>query len=565
MDNEALIMALAGSEKSSGGGGGGTTNYNALTNLPKVNGVILTGDKSTRDLKISFNDLEDKPAIPESTTVDSALSTTSENPVQNKVLAGALNALSEAVQTLDTEKANTETVESELAKKVDKVTGKGLSANDFTDALKTKLDALAEIKSIDDETLELSAAGKLSAKKQVTVDSALSETSTNPVQNKAVKTALDGKVDTVTGKGLSTNDFDNDAKKKLNDLPENADLQDALDAKAAQSEVNALANAGAKNLLKNGADSVTKTYNGVTATLNSDGSLTINGTATSDFYYYFVKDFVLKAGKYILSNGKAGNSNVMLQMNGEATASVVATEAEVTLETDATVNIFARVRSGGTANNITFYPMLRSASITDDTYVPYGMSNAELTAKKQDAGNYVNNGSGALPGGQTFTGGAAIGYFRSSNVNKGIIISGSAASELSETAPLEYLRFNRVTKKIEHQIYDGTNWQTEATYSADEDTGWQTLTAGIQYRKKNGVVYLDMQGVTVSNPTTWATIGTLPAGYRPNTRVNTVGQAAGMSQPCGVMVNVGGQIQTMKFSDLTSNLTGVLAWVAFPV
>lgn len=184
---------------------------------------------------------------------------------------------------------------------------------------------------------------------------------------------------------------------------------------------------------------------------------------------------------------------------------------------------------------------------------------------KQAAGNYVMNGSGTMPGGQTFVGGAAVGYFRESNVNKGIIISGSAASALSETAPLEYLRFNRSTKRIEHQIYDGTNWQTEATYSADEDTGWQTLTAGIQYRKKNGVVYLDMQGVTVSNPTTWATIGTLPAGYRPNTRVNTVGQAAGMSQPCGVMVNVGGQIQIMKFSDLTSNLTGVHAWVAFPV
>ena len=38
------------------------------------------------------------------------------------------------------------------------------------------------------------------------VDSALSTTSENPVQNKVVTIAINGKVDKVTGKGLSTND-----------------------------------------------------------------------------------------------------------------------------------------------------------------------------------------------------------------------------------------------------------------------------------------------------------------------------------------------------------------------
>lgn len=47
------------------------------------------------------------------------------------------------------------------------------------------------------------------------VDSALSSTSTNPVQNKVINTALSNKVDKVTGKGLSTNDFDNGYKAKL--------------------------------------------------------------------------------------------------------------------------------------------------------------------------------------------------------------------------------------------------------------------------------------------------------------------------------------------------------------
>lgn len=48
--HEALFAAkLAGS---SGGGGGGTSDYTQLTNKPQINGVTLTGNKSTADLDI---------------------------------------------------------------------------------------------------------------------------------------------------------------------------------------------------------------------------------------------------------------------------------------------------------------------------------------------------------------------------------------------------------------------------------------------------------------------------------------------------------------------------------
>lgn len=49
---------------------------------------------------------------------------------------------------------------------------------------------------------------------KTTIDSALSTTSTNPVQNKVVNTALGNKVDKVSGKGLSTNDFTTELKNK---------------------------------------------------------------------------------------------------------------------------------------------------------------------------------------------------------------------------------------------------------------------------------------------------------------------------------------------------------------
>lgn len=63
-------------------------------------------------------------------------------------------------------------VDTTLNNKVDKVSGKGLSTNDYTTAEKNKLAGIAE-----------------GANKTV-VDSALSSTSTNPVQNKVVNTAI---------------------------------------------------------------------------------------------------------------------------------------------------------------------------------------------------------------------------------------------------------------------------------------------------------------------------------------------------------------------------------------
>jgi hypothetical protein len=63
-----LTFAAAVSVSGSGGGGGsGTSNYEALSNLPKINGVTLAGSKTSSDLKItsitSYTELTDKPSI----------------------------------------------------------------------------------------------------------------------------------------------------------------------------------------------------------------------------------------------------------------------------------------------------------------------------------------------------------------------------------------------------------------------------------------------------------------------------------------------------------------------
>lgn len=109
-------------------------------------------------------------------------------------------------------------ISSAISGKVDKVTGKDLSTNDFTDAYKTKLQG------IDDQ-----------ANKTI-VDNALDSTSSNPVQNSVIKNALDGKVSTENGKGLSTNDYTTTEKNKLAGIESQANKTIVDDSLSGSSE-----------------------------------------------------------------------------------------------------------------------------------------------------------------------------------------------------------------------------------------------------------------------------------------------------------------------------------------
>lgn len=113
--------------------------------------------------------------------------------------------------TSDANKPVSTATQAELDKKVDKVSGKGLSTNDFTNTYKSNVDANTSARHThsNKETLDATTApfttelkskldGIASGANKVTVDSALSSSSTNPVQNKVVKAALDGKQNTMT-------------------------------------------------------------------------------------------------------------------------------------------------------------------------------------------------------------------------------------------------------------------------------------------------------------------------------------------------------------------------------
>ena len=134
--------------------------------------------------------------ISSSIAVDNALSTTSENPVQNKVITIKIND-----------------IEALMASKVDKETGKGLSTNDFTDEYKNKVINLAPIYligsglTLDESTGRLTASGI-----DVPIDDQLSDTSPNPVQNQVITLAIEQLQGSVLGKirkrlSANANDF----------------------------------------------------------------------------------------------------------------------------------------------------------------------------------------------------------------------------------------------------------------------------------------------------------------------------------------------------------------------
>ena len=153
---------------------------------------------------------------------------------------------------------------------------------------------------------------------------------------------------------------------------------------------------GAKNLLPNKA--TTQVVNGITYTVNEDGSITADGTATSNASLYLagvqsVGLYNLKKGQYILSDGNNGYSNeIYMQIHkyeSPYTSYGGTRYGAKTFTLPEDVNVVARIfiANGVTVSNLTFKPMIRPASIKDESYVPYSKTNSELTVGLSNLSN----------------------------------------------------------------------------------------------------------------------------------------------------------------------------------
>ena len=137
-----------------------------------------------------------------------------------------------------------------------------------------------------------------------------------------------------------------------------------------------------KNLFKNVC--VSSTYSGVTITHNSDGTITVNGTTTAEVWHTIGYFIGIEGYDYILSGTPSDGtwSTYMLQLGSYG----ITAEGITYTSTGTTLALNIRIMTGVTLDNVVFYPMIRYAEITDDTYEQYYPTNKQLNSSK------VNNG-----------------------------------------------------------------------------------------------------------------------------------------------------------------------------
>lgn len=209
----------------------------------------------------------------------------------------------------------------------------------------------------------------------ITVDSELSETSVNPLQNKATTAAI--------------NEVKSDLAKTQEDVAENAA---ALSTKSDINHIHDITASGnpvildglqggvpfseimvsGKNLIPFPYyDGNSKTHNGITFTVNSDGSVTANGTATDIAYFYIAMyaKIVENGVTYAISGSPEGsNANTYRifikerKSDGTSNGVIIAdfndNKSFTVTDSCDSIHIAIRIRSGVTVDNLVFRPQL---------------------------------------------------------------------------------------------------------------------------------------------------------------------------------------------------------------
>ena len=256
-------------------------------------------------------------------------------------------------------------------KYVTKETGKGLSTEDYTTADKNKL------------------AGIEAEANKTVVDSAMSDSSTNPLQNKVITKELEG-AKTATGNPITVTDA-----APVNAVNLSMDLEPIQDLHGYD---HPWVGGAGKNKLPMTVDGIKSantegTWNGnvytiydVTYTLITDDDnnvigIKVNGTssATGSFarlYFHQAEIHNEYSGKIL--SGCPANNNVCYIRIEQRYSPYTVYAGDSGIEANISSNIennecrtFIAVLSGKTANNLLFYPMIREATETDSSFAPY--------------------------------------------------------------------------------------------------------------------------------------------------------------------------------------------------
>ena len=147
-----------------------------------------------------------------------------------------------------------------------------------------------------------------------------------------------------------------------------------------------LIDSGAKNLIQNIATS--RTENGVTFTVNTDGTVSLTGTASATIWFPIMTNMSIDAGTYTVSNGLADDTARVIISTTNSLSSRIFDSNESgyitkTIDAISGVNAYLRVASGKVTDGTVVKPMLctKAAGDASHAYVPYRPSYDELVAR----------------------------------------------------------------------------------------------------------------------------------------------------------------------------------------
>lgn len=201
-----------------------------------------------------------------------------------------------------------------------------------------------------------------------------------------------------------------------------------------QTQANWNTNNGVKNLIKPEMVQAGE-YNSVTYSVNSDGSITVNGTATggTSYVYISINDHPINIkqfcdGNHILTGCPSGGSaagyklyaakgNYAKYDYGEGVLLTETSETEVFL--------VISIPQGVTVNNLVFRPMIRPAFVTDDTFQPYALPNTKITPELIEL---VDSGAKNLLLNKATTTTSSAGLTYTVNTDKSITVTGSSTN-----------------------------------------------------------------------------------------------------------------------------------------
>ena len=204
------------------------------------------------------------------------------------------------------------------------------------------------------------------------------------------RAGLQNKVDKVTGKGLSTNDYTNTDKAVVTTAQDNIKANTQL--------IKDTVGFSGKNLLPS--YGIGMSNNGVTMTVDENGVCTFNGTATESTAFLVssktqLKEIVDKLkGRTVYCTGLPDNvpNNCRIEFQGLVTDGVSTQVTSATPHPKITISDYSNfdtvsvgviINNGTVCDNLKFYPMMYDEDVLDGSYEPFGYPVEERLAEQR--------------------------------------------------------------------------------------------------------------------------------------------------------------------------------------